>query len=76
MYIFDVVIVGSIFAVQIADKPPLLPEHVQYHGPVPTRLKAVPVVQKTVVGGLIKTAPLLPPQAPFTTAVENVPEMK
>lgn len=54
------------FAKQLAFVPPLLPLQLQLQGPVPVAAVAVPVVQKLVVGAIVKAPPLLVPQAPIT----------
>ncbi len=61
-------------AEQLAVVPPFVPAHVQYHGPVPVGVDAVPTMQKPVVGMLEKVAPLLIPQVPLVeVAVSHCP---
>lgn len=52
-------------ALQVDVVPPLLPLHVQLHGPVPVTAVAVPVVQKLVVGTIVYVPLLLIPQVPL-----------
>jgi hypothetical protein len=49
--------------------PPLLPSHIQAHGPVPLTVVAVPAEQRLVVGALVTATPFAGPQTP-STAVE------
>ena len=55
----------EIDAEQFAFVPPLLPAQVQFHGPLPVTVDAVPVVQRLVVGVLIKVPELLLPHTPL-----------
>ena len=54
------------FAEQFAEDPPLNPEQVQFHGPVPVIAEVVPELQRPVVGVEVNVCPLLLPQTPFT----------
>ena len=54
------------FAEHDAIVPPLLPAHVQLHGPEPVTDDAVPALQKLPVGAAVSVWPLLLPQAPLT----------
>lgn len=49
-------------AEQDASEPPLLPAQVQFHGPVPLTDDAAPVLQRPVVGALVRSARLDAPQ--------------
>jgi hypothetical protein len=62
-------------AVHDAVVPPFDPVHVQFHGPVPSTVVAVPVEQRPVVGVEVNVAPLDPPHTPVTGcgAVASVP---
>jgi hypothetical protein len=48
--------------------PPLLPEQLHDHGPVPETPEAVPVLHKLAVGLLLRLSPFDDPQAPLTAA--------
>jgi len=52
-------------AEQLAEVPPLLPAHVQPHGPVPVMVDAVPMVQRLLVGAIVTVVLLAVPQTPF-----------
>ncbi len=43
----------------------MLPVQVQLHGPLPLRAEAVPVVQKLLVGALLKVCPCALPHTPL-----------
>ena len=45
---------GDARAEQIAVLPPLLPAQVQFHGPEPVTLDAVPALHKFAVGALVR----------------------
>jgi hypothetical protein len=45
--------------------PPPTPTHDHVQGPVPRTVDAVPVVQRFVVGAVLKDCPLEEPQTPF-----------
>ena len=45
--------------------PPPEPAHVQFHGPEPFTLEAVPALQRFAVGVLVRSAPFEEPHAPF-----------
>jgi hypothetical protein len=53
-------------ALQLALVPPLLPLHVQFHGPVPVTPDAVPAVQSLAVGAVVTATPFAEPQTPRT----------
>jgi hypothetical protein len=53
-------------ASQLAAEPPLLPLQAQVHGPLPLTDVAVPVVQRLVVGALVRLDPLEDPHWPLT----------
>ena len=55
-------------AVHVAVDPPFAPSHVQLHGPVPVTAVGDPVVQKLVVGAVVKVHLSLLPQVPLTGA--------
>jgi hypothetical protein len=55
-------------AEQLAVVPPPEPAHVQFHGPEPLTLEAVPALQRLVVGALVRSALFEGPHAPLTTA--------
>ena len=44
--------------------PPLEPEHIQSHGPVPVTAEAEPALQRFVVGAALTAAPLAEPHEP------------
>ena len=48
---------------------PLLEEHTQFHGPVPTTPLAVPTEQRLLAGALLTVVPFAEPQAPLTWVV-------
>ena len=48
-----VIVIAAAFAEQLAVDPPFLPSHVQFHGPVPVTLDAVPLVQRLIVGVVV-----------------------
>jgi hypothetical protein len=52
-------------ALQLAVVPPLLPLQLQFHGPDPARVVAVPEVQKFAVGAAENVLPLLTPHTPL-----------
>jgi hypothetical protein len=61
-------IVGAervMFALQLALVPPFAPTHDHVQGPVPVTVVGVPVVQRFVVGAVLKDCPLEEPQTPF-----------
>ena len=64
---------GGSFAAQIAMVPPLLPRQLQFQGPLPVTVVAVPALQRLVVGALVRSAPFEEPHAPLT-AVAPPPE--
>ena len=64
---------GGSFAAQIAMVPPLLPRQLQFQGPLPVTVVAVPALQRLVVGALVRSAPFEEPHAPLT-AVEDEEE--
>src|SRR3989344_2760678 len=45
---------------------PLLEEHTQFHGPVPTTPLAVPTEQRLLAGAVLTVVPLAEPQEPLT----------
>jgi hypothetical protein len=55
-------------AEQLAVVPPFIPVQLQYQGPVPVTVVAVPVVQRLLVGVAIAGVPLLLPQTPLARA--------
>lgn len=59
-------------ALHVAIVPPLLPAHVQFQGPLPVTVEAVPVVQRFVVGATVKVLALLLPQVPLIAARAKV----
>ena len=59
-------------AEQVAVVPPLVPVHVQLHGPVPETVDSVPVVQRLVVGAMVNALLLLLPQVPFTSVLLQI----
>jgi len=56
-------------SLQEASEPPLLPEQVQFHGPVPATCEGIPALHRLVVGALKASAPLDGPQAPLISRV-------
>ena len=62
-------------AEQLEEVPPLLPLHVQFHGPLPVTVEAVPAVQRFVEGIVIKVCPLLLPQEPLTESMAKLAVM-
>jgi hypothetical protein len=52
-------------AEQLAVVPPFEPAHVQFHGPEPPPVEAVPAVQRLLVGALVRSAPFDEPHAPL-----------
>jgi hypothetical protein len=60
-----VVGVPLLYAEQLAVMPPFAPPQVQYQGPLPVGVDAVPALQRFVVEIVVSVAPLLLPQAPF-----------
>ena len=57
-------------AEQSASLPPFWPAQVQFHGPEPLTVPAVPAVQRLVLGALVKVPPFDAPQTP-STAIPN-----
>jgi hypothetical protein len=55
-------------AEQLAVEPPLAPKQLQSHGPVPVTVEAVPVLQRLVVGALVKSALFDEPHAPLASS--------
>src|SRR5271157_3818799 len=53
-------------AEQLAVVPPPEPAHVQFHGPEPLTLEAVPALQRFAVGALVRSAPFEEPHPPLT----------
>ena len=53
------------YAVQMAVEPPFNPVHVQFQGPYPVAVVALPAAQKLVVGATANEPPLLDPQVPM-----------
>jgi len=51
---------------QLAVVPPLLPEQLHFHGPVPVTDDAVPELHRLFVGGAVNTVPFEEPHAPLT----------
>lgn len=49
--------------------PPLVPEQVQFQGPIPVTVDAEPVVQRFVDGALVDIMPLELPQTPLIGSV-------
>jgi hypothetical protein len=77
MYSLDLVRVGSTgaelrYAVHIEGVPPFVPSHVQYQGPVPVVVDAVPVLQRLVVGAVVTVVKLAAPQVPLVDCVPVV----
>lgn len=66
---------GVKLAEHVAVAPPLVPVHVQFHGPVPVIVVAVPVLQKLIVGAVVNVPLSLEPQAPFTAIRLKVAEI-
>jgi hypothetical protein len=58
--------VGCSGALHEAFVPPLLPLHVQFQGPAPVTVVAVPAVQRPVVGAVLTATPFAGPQTPLT----------
>ena len=56
-------------AAHCAGRPPLGPEQVQYHGPVPVTDDATPTVQSPFVGAALTAMPLAVPHAPLMADV-------
>jgi hypothetical protein len=52
--------------------PPLVPGHIQFHGPAPLTAEAVPALHRFIVGVLLAAAPFAVPQAPFVGVLETV----
>ena len=46
--------------------PPLLPAQLQFHGPLPVTVDAVPAVQRLPVGAVLAATPFALPHAPLT----------
>ena len=57
----------SRLAEQLAVDPPLDPAQVQFHGPLPETVEAVPMPQRFEVGALRKRCPFAGPHAPLTS---------
>jgi hypothetical protein len=56
-------------AVQVAESPPpLIPWHVQLHGPEPLTLLALPALHRFVLGALVSVPPLALPHWPVIGA--------
>jgi hypothetical protein len=53
-------------AEQLAVVPPLLPAHVQSHGPIPFTVEAVPTEHKFLVGLTVVATPFAEPHNPLT----------
>jgi hypothetical protein len=53
-------------ALQLALLPPLLPAHLQFHGPAPVTDEAMPAVHSPVVGAEVTPTPLAEPHTPET----------
>jgi hypothetical protein len=62
----------KIVALHIAVVPPLIPAHVQLHGPLPVKAEVVPAEQRFAVGATVRVLPLLLPQVPFIAARAKV----
>ena len=58
-----------IVAEQLAVVPPFEPAQLQVQGPEPLTELAVPVVQRSVVGALVRVVLLAGPQVPLTIGV-------
>src|SRR6516225_2072976 len=58
--------VGCSGALHESFVPPRLPLHVQFQGPVPVTVVAVPAVQRLVVGAVVTATPFAGPQDPLT----------
>ncbi len=56
----------SILAEQFAAVPPFDPAQVQFHGPTPVTVEAVPALQRFDVGTVKKACPFAEPHTPFT----------
>jgi hypothetical protein len=57
---------GSNRAEQLAVVPPPEPAQVQFHGPEPLTLEALPALQRFAAGALVRSAPFAGPHWPFT----------
>ena len=57
----------SRLAEQLAVDPPFDPVQVQFHGPVPVTVEAVPALQKFELGAVVKLCPFDEPHAPLTS---------
>ena len=62
------VLVFNLGAEQGAVVPPLLPAQLQFHGPLPVTLDAVPTAQRSVVGALATATVFALPHRPLTAA--------
>jgi hypothetical protein len=58
-----------LLAEQEAVVPPLEPLQLQFQGPVPVTLEALPAEQRLVVGAVLTVVPFAEPQVPLTAAV-------
>ncbi len=45
--------------------PPLEPEHIQFHGPLPETAEAVPAPHRFEVGAALAATPFAEPHSPF-----------
>ena len=59
---------GVLLAEHCAVVPPLLLMQLQFHGPVPLMVEAVPVLHRLEVGAVATVVPLALPHTPFTGA--------
>ena len=63
----------DLLAEQDAVAPPLVPAHVQVHGPVPETGEAAPTMQRFAVGAELIGLPFALPHTPFVANVPPVP---
>ena len=59
--------VAPLLAAHDAVVPPLLPEHVQIHGPVPVTVAGIPTLQSKFVGMVGNVLTFAEPHTPFVT---------
>ena len=59
-------------ATQMASVPPFVPVHVQFHGPAPVTVEAVPTKQRPVDGACVIAMPFAEPQTPSVGEVGGV----
>jgi hypothetical protein len=63
-------------AEQLAVVPPSLPSQLHDHGPVPPTDEAAPMLQRSVVGAVLRVRPLDDPHAPLTREANKGAEQR